>query len=129
MQQSHLFFIAIHSTCFGRPLHLSSGVHLNCSYSHRYISSVCVVWLKSVESCPRSGFYCTMSWLMGNNFYTVRFFRRCTENFKLHGLSLRMTGFYATSGTRRIWYSMGPYLLHFPTVRSICRFPVASLRR
>jgi hypothetical protein len=60
--QSHLFFIAIHSTCFGRLLQPSSGAQLNCSYSHRYISSVCVVWLKSVERCPRSGVYCTMPW-------------------------------------------------------------------
>jgi hypothetical protein len=37
--QSHLFFIAIHSICFGRLLHPSSGVQLNCSYSDRYISS------------------------------------------------------------------------------------------
>jgi hypothetical protein len=50
--QSHLFFIKIHSICFGRLLHPSSGVQLNCNYSHRYISSVCVVWLKSVERCP-----------------------------------------------------------------------------
>jgi hypothetical protein len=35
--QLHLFFTAIHSTCFGRPPHPSSGVQLNCSYSHRYI--------------------------------------------------------------------------------------------
>jgi hypothetical protein len=45
--QSHLFFIEIHSTCFGRLLRPSSGVQSNCSYSHRYVSSVCVVWLKS----------------------------------------------------------------------------------
>jgi hypothetical protein len=36
--QSHLFFIEIYSACFGRLLHPSSGVQLNCSYSHRYIS-------------------------------------------------------------------------------------------
>jgi hypothetical protein len=35
---SHLFFIEIHSTCFWRVLHPSSGVQLNCSYSHMYIS-------------------------------------------------------------------------------------------
>jgi hypothetical protein len=54
--------LRVYSTCFRCFLHPSSGVQLNCRYSHRYISCVCVVWLKSVERCPRSGVYCTMPW-------------------------------------------------------------------
>jgi hypothetical protein len=54
--QSHLFFIAIHSACFGCFPRPSSGAQLNCSYSHRYISSVCVVWLISiVQQTPDLG--------------------------------------------------------------------------
>jgi hypothetical protein len=56
LMQSYLFFTAVHCTCFGCFLHPSSGVQLNCSYSHRYISSFCVVWLKSIDSRPWTHF-------------------------------------------------------------------------
>lgn len=50
-----------------------------------------------------------------SNFYTARFFRRCTERLKLHAISLRMTGFYATNGTCHIWYGLCSLSATLPT--------------
>jgi hypothetical protein len=70
---SLLFLIEIHSTCFGRPLHPSSGVQLNCSYSHRYISVS--VWyglnlLPDVQGRGSIAQYCAIEYLQ--HFSTFR---------------------------------------------------------